>query len=286
MQVLALNLLVLGAKGVAWWSSGAISVAAEALHSSLDALNNVIALTFAGIAAREPDEDHPYGHQKFETLGALVVVGFLSITVYELLKGAASRLFGGRPLDVEATPEAMGLVLLSAVASLLVSRWELVQGRRLDSHLLVADAAHTRADVYASGAVLVGLLFVRAGYPVADPLIALGVAGVIAWAGWGIVKSTVPVLVDERAVEDRTIRRIAEATEGVRAAWGIRSRGRPGEVFAELTVSVDRSLDVADAHTIADRVEREVADALGAREVTVHVEPDPGPEPIPPPPAP
>jgi cation diffusion facilitator family transporter len=276
VQVLVLNLLVLAAKGVAWWSSGALSIAAEALHSSLDALNNVIALTFAAIAAREPDDDHPYGHQKFETLGALVVVGFLSITVFELLKGAVSRLVGGQPLEVEATPTAIVLVLLSAVASLLVSRWELVQGRRLDSHLLVADAAHTRADVYASGAVLVGLLFVRAGYPVADPLIAIGVAAVIAWTGWEILKATVPVLVDERAVEDRTIRRIAEATEGVRAAWGIRSRGRPGEVFAELTVSVDPSLDVADAHTIADRVEREVADALGAREVTVHVEPDPG----------
>lgn len=283
LQVLALNLLVLLAKGLAWWSSGALSVAAEAVHSSLDALNNVIALTFAAIAARAPDEDHPYGHQKFETLGALVVVGFLSITVFELVQGAVVRLLGGRPLDAVATPEALALVLLSAVASLLVSRWELIQGRRLDSHLLVADAAHTRADVYASGAVLLGLLLVRAGMPLADPLITLGVAAVIARTGWLIVKETVPVLVDERAVEDRTIRRIAEATDGVRGAWGIRSRGRPGQVYAELTVSVDPTLDVADAHTIADQVEREVGEALRAREVTVHVEPDEALSPPPPP---
>jgi cation diffusion facilitator family transporter len=178
---------------------------------------------------------------------------------------------------------ALWLVLFSAIASLVVSRWELIQGRRLDSPLLVADAAHTRADVYASGAVLVGLLLVRAGMPLADPLVALGVAVVIARTGWQIVQETVPVLVDERAVEDRTIRRIAEATEGVRGAWGIRSRGRPGEIYAELTVSVDPTLDVADAHTIADQVERDVAEALRAREVTVHVEPDETPPPPPPP---
>ncbi len=283
LQVLVLNLLVLAAKVVAWISSGALSVAAEAGHSSLDALNNVIALTFAAIAARAPDEDHPYGHQKFETLGALVVVGFLSITVFELTQGAVVRLLGGRPLDAVATPMALWLVLFSAIASLVVSRWELIQGRRLDSPLLVADAAHTRADVYASGAVLVGLLLVRAGMPLADPLVALGVAVVIARTGWQIVQETVPVLVDERAVEDRTIRRIAEATEGVRGAWGIRSRGRPGEIYAELTVSVDPTLDVADAHTIADQVERDVAEALRAREVTVHVEPDETPPPPPPP---
>ena len=284
LQVLVLNLLVLAAKVVAWISSGALSVAAEAGHSSLDALNNVIALTFAAIAARAPDDDHPYGHQKFETLGALVVVGFLSITVFELTQGAVVRLLGGRPLDAVATPLALSLVLFSAIASLVVSRWELIQGRRLDSPLLVADAAHTRADVYASAAVLVGLLLVRAGMPLADPLVALGVAVVIARTGWQIVQETVPVLVDERAVEDRTIRRIAEATEGVRGAWGIRSRGRPGEVYAELTVSVDPTLDVADAHTIADRVERDVAEALRAREVTVHVEPDES-HPHPPPPS-
>lgn len=294
LQVLVLNLVVVAAKGVAWWSSGAISIIAEAIHSSLDALNNLIALAFAGVAAREPDENHPYGHQKFETLGALVVVGFLSVTVFELVKGAMGRLLASAPPAVDATPVAMWIMAASAAAGLAVSTWEARQGRRLGSHLLLADAAHTRTDVYAALAVLAGLGAVRAGFPLADPLIALGVAVLIAFTGWRILRDTVPVLVDERAVEDRAVRRLAEGTPGVRASWGIRSRGRPGEIFVELTISVDPHLDVSRAHDIADLVEDRVSTTLGAREVTVHVEPHrsgagrdedpvPDPNPVPPP---
>ena len=271
--ILLLNLAVLLAKGVAWWSSQALSVAAEAAHSGLDALNNVVALSFAGVAAQGPDEEHPYGHQKFETLGALVVASFLSVTVFELIQAALGRLLAGDPPPVRGTPLAMGLLALSIVVGLAVSTYETRQGKRLGSDLLLADAAHTRTDVLAALTVLGGLLAVRLGYPWVDPWISLAVAAVIARTGWRIVRGTVPVLVDERAVDARTIRRLAEGTEGVESCYGIRSRGRPGEVFAELTISVDPELDVARSHEIADSVEQQVADALEARDVLVHVEP-------------
>ncbi len=272
-QVLLMNLVVVAIKLAAWWSSGALSVAAEAMHSGLDALNNVFALVFAGVAAQEPDEQHPYGHHKFETLGALVLVGLLSITVFELGRGAFLRLFGDVSHRLEATPLAMGIMALSVVLGLAISTWETRRGRTLSSDLLLADAAHTRADVLAALAVLGGLGAVRAGYPAADPWITLGVGVLIAHTGWEIVKETIPVLVDERAVEAQRVRSVALATPGVRACYGVRSRGRPGEVFAELTIAVDPSLDVAASHRIADEVERGVAEELQAREVVVHVEP-------------
>lgn len=273
LHVLVLNLVVVAGKALAWWWSGALSVAAEVVHSSLDALNNGIALAFAAVAVMEPDDRHPYGHQKFELLGALVVVAFLSVTGFELVKGAVRRLLSPEPPEVTVSPEVLWVMGGALVAAVGISWWEAREGRRLGSQLILADAAHTRADVYTSLAVLAGLLAVRAGYPLADPIIALLVAGLIGWTGWRIVQETVPALVDERAVEARTILRMAEGTEGVRASWGARSRGRPGEIFAELTIAVDPTLDVTRAHDIADRVERAVAEALGAREVTVHVEP-------------
>lgn len=272
-QVLVLNLFVVAIKLAAWWSSGALSVAAETMHSGLDALNNVFALVFAGVAAQGPDEEHPYGHQKFETLGALVLVGLLSITVFELTRGALLRLVGDLSPRLEATPLAMGIMAVSVVAGLAISTWETRRGRRLSSDLLLADAAHTRADVLAALAVLGGLGAVRAGYPAADPWITLGVGVLIAHTGWEIVKETIPVLVDERAVEAQRVRSVALTTPGVRACYGVRSRGRPGEVFAELTIAVDPSLDVAASHRIADAVEAGVARELHAREVVVHVEP-------------
>ena len=271
--VLALNLTVLSLKLGAWWISDALSVLAEATHSSLDALNNVLALGFARVAARGPDEEHPYGHQKFETLGALVLVGFLSVTVFELTKGAVMRLLEPERIVVDPSGLVLGILGVSIVLGILVSGYEERKARQLASDLLLADAAHTRSDVLATLAVLAGLAGVRLGFPLADPLVTLVVAGLIGFTGWKIVREIVPVLVDERAVEARRIREIAEATDGVVGCHDVRSRGRPGEAFAELVITVEPDLDVARSHRIADTVEARVAEAVGAREVVVHVEP-------------
>ncbi|MBI4545394.1 MAG: cation transporter [Gemmatimonadetes bacterium] len=269
------NLAVVAAKAAGGLLAHTLSVVAEAAHSSVDAWNNLLGLALARVAARAPDEEHPYGHAKFETLGALGVVAFLSVSVFELVSAAIGRLVtgAGRP---EATPFVVAAMVGSAVVSAVVSRYEARRGRELGSEILLADAAHTRSDVYASLGVLVGLGLVAAGYPRADAAFTLLVALVIARAGWRILKTTVPVLVDQRAVEARTIRRIALDTPGVKGAYAVRSRGREGEIFAELTIAVSRKLDVESAHAIADEVERRVAREVSAREVVVHVEPDSG----------
>lgn len=271
--VLWLNLGVVVLKVAVWLLSGALSVLAEVGHSSLDAANNVLALALARVAGQAPDADHPYGHRKFETLGALVLVGVLSVMVFELLKQAIVTLVTGVPRAVEVGPWALGLMGVSVLVGLAITRYESRQGKRLGSDLLLADAAHTRADVLTTAAVLLGLLAIRLGYPVADPLATIVVAGLIAHTGWEIVQETVPVLVDTRAVQPERIEAVALDVEGVRSAYGIRSRGRPGDIFAELTIAVDASLDVMRSHDIADRVERDVAAAIVAREVVVHVEP-------------
>jgi len=271
----AANLTVVSAKAMTGVMAQSLSVLADAAHSSVDAWNNVMALALASVAAKGPDEDHPYGHGKFETLGALAIVAFLTITVYELLRSAGLRLLGHGP-QPQATNLAIAVMLLSASVNVLITRYEARAGNRLRSHILLADAAHTESDVYASLAVVLGLVLVRIGYPRADALCTLFVAMVIARAGWRIVRSTVPILVDERAVSEDTIARLARDTEGVRNCFAVRSRGRTGEVFAELTITVDRSLNVEEAHRIADQVEQRVADALSARDVVVHVEPDDG----------
>lgn len=272
---LVANLMVVAAKALAGVQADTLSVVAEAAHSSVDAWNNILGLVLARVAARAPDEEHPYGHAKFETVGALGVVAFLSITVFELVTNAVGRLITGsaRP---EATPFVVGVMAASAAISLAVSRYENRRGIELGSELLTADAAHTRSDVYASLGVLIGLGLVALGYPRADAAFTFFVAFIIARAGWRILQTTVPVLVDQRAVEARTIRRIALDSPGVLGCYDVRSRGRTGEIFAELTIAVARSMNVEAAHSIADDVERRVAREVGAREVVVHVEPHAG----------
>ncbi|MGH7481473.1 MAG: cation diffusion facilitator family transporter [Longimicrobiales bacterium] len=272
LVTLVANVVVIIAKLIAGRYADSLAVLAEAAHSSVDALNNVLGLTLAAVAARAPDREHPYGHAKFETLGALAVVAFLSITVFELVTGAVERLIGGdvRP---RVTLGVAAVVAASAIISLAVSVYERRAGRRLGSELLMADAAHTRSDFWAAISVLLGLGIVALGYPRADAVVTLVVALLVGRAGWRILRRTVPVLVDERAVDERRIRALALETPGALLAYDVRSRGREGDMFAEFTIAVDGALDVARAHGIADEVERRVAEALGAREVVVHVEP-------------
>ena len=165
---------------------------------------------------------------------------------------------------------AMGASLLIGIAA---SAYERRRGRELNSELLLADAAHLRADVYVTLAVLVGLLLTRVGWRTGDAWTALVVVVLIIRTGIEILRETVPVLVDEAAVEPADIRRMAEAMDGVQAAYDVRSRGRQGARFAELTIAVRSGLDIDQAHEIADLVEDEVRRRLGARRVVVHVEP-------------
>jgi len=141
--------------------------------------------------------------------------------------------------------------------------------------LLIADAAHTRADVFITIGVLIGVLFSRQGYTWVDPVVAILVALVIVRVAYQILSRAVPVLVDERAIPEPTIRQSAQAVEGVKSAYGIRSRGGAGTGvrYAEVTIAVDPAANVADAHAIADAVEERLKKDLALQEVTVHVEP-------------
>jgi cation diffusion facilitator family transporter len=272
--LLVANILVVIAKAVIGVLSGSLAVLGDALHSTVDALYNVLGLIVVRVAARKPDEDHPYGHGKFETLGALGIVVFLSITGFELVRSAIQKLISGGHAIVLGD---LGLVVLLATlgTNVVVTWYENRRGHLLGSELLIADAAHTRTDVFITIGVLIGVLFSRQGYLWVDPAVAILVAVMIGRVAYQILARTVPVLVDERAIPEPTIRKSAQAVEGVKAAYRIRSRGASttGVRYAEVTIAVDPSANVADAHAIADAVEERLKHDLELEEVTVHVEP-------------
>ncbi len=270
--VLAANLAVVAAKLYVGLGAGSIAVLGDGAHSGVDALNNLVALAAVRVAAAPPDEDHPYGHGKFETVGALAIVAFLSITCFELVRTSVVRLLGdARPPSVEPVLFWVlgGAMVVNVAVAWAEARW----GRKHGSHLLLADARHTAADVLVTGSVLGGMGLVALGWERADAWLGLAVAVVIARSGLEILRETVPVLVDERAFDPDRIHSLVTDADGVRDASEIRSRGRPGEAFAELTIHVDPGAGVREAHRIADRVERMLEEEGGFYGVTVHVEP-------------
>ncbi len=272
--ILVLNAMVVAVKLVVALRTGNLTVLGATFESFLDAANNVIAMVVVAVAAREPDEDHPYGHDKFETIGALGIVVFLSISCYELLRGAVGRWAGAPAPTAPGTGEIV-LLASTAVVNIAVVAYERRQARRLNSPLLAADAAHTGGDLFVTALAVASLVTARLGLSWTDPVLAVLVAGVIAYSGWQILRVTVPVLVDERGADAERISAAACRVHGVTGCRLVRSRTTSsGLVFAEVTITVAGDARVAESHEIADRVEDSVRTALGGMaDVTVHVEP-------------
>jgi cation diffusion facilitator family transporter len=270
--ILAANIVVVIVKFVVGVNTNSLAVFGDALQSSVDSANNLFAIFVVRVAAKAPDEEHPYGHAKFETLGALLIALLLALSIFELVRGAISRLVTGTHV-VNVSTTALVLLVFTLVVNIAVVWFETRTGRRLQSDLLLADALHTRTDVFITLGVLAGLALARSGLAWADPALALVVAVLVGRAGYQILRRSIPSLVDERAFDQTTIQREAERVTGVVSAYAIRSRRAGDRRFAELTISVDGGSNVASAHRIADQVEDRLRDSLQLDEVTVHVEP-------------
>ena len=271
--VLFANLAVVAAKLWVGVRSGSLAVLGDAAHSGVDALNNVVGLAAAAAAAVPPDEDHPYGHAKYEVLGALAVVAFLSITCFELVSAAVARLLGD-PAPPRLESLTFAVLLGTMAVNVAVSWTERRAGERLNSVLLAADARHTGADVLVTASVLGGLFMVSRGWTAADAWLGIVVSLLIARSGWEILRQAIPALTDRVAVEAARVERFVATVPGVREVTEIRSRGElDGAAFVELTIEVDGDRTVGEGHVVADAVERKLVEEGGFSVAVVHVEP-------------
>ena len=253
--------------------TGALTVLGAALESTLDMLSNGVAILAISIAARAPDDDHPYGHEKFETLGTLGIVCFLSITCFELMRQSVIALAGGQPAPAVGHADIVLLVASLGVNGFVVL-YERSRGRALNSALLLADAAHTASDILVTALAIGSLVLSHFGYARADAVLGVLVALIIAWSGYQILRDSIPILVDARAVDAERLSAIVRSIPGVVGVRSVRSRrASSGHLFAEVTILVNGDTSVADAHTFTDEVERAISRELGTAEAIVHVEP-------------
>jgi cation diffusion facilitator family transporter len=271
--VLLLNALSVSLKIGVGARTGALTVLGAALESGLDMLSNGVAILAVSVAARAPDDDHPYGHEKFETLGTLGIVAFLAITCFELLRRSIGEMTGPHAAPTAGLLDGMILVASLGVNAFVVG-YERRRGRALGSALLLADAAHTASDILVTALAIASLVLSHLGYVRADALLGMLVALIIAWSGYQILRDSIPILVDARAVEADRLAAIVRTIPGVIGVRAARSRRTAsGHLFAEVTILVDGSTSVADAHDFTDEVERAIARELGTAEAIVHVEP-------------
>ena len=166
------------------------------------------------------------------------------------------------------------MLIASLLVNFCVVIYERQRGRALSSTVLLADAAHTASDILVTALAIASLVLSRLGYLYADAALGVLVALIIAWSGYQILRRSIPILVDARAVEADRLVEIVRTIPGVKGVRAARSRRTSsGHLFAEVTILVDGTASVANAHDFTDEVERAIARELGTAEAIVHVEP-------------
>jgi cation diffusion facilitator family transporter len=263
------NLVVMFAKALVGFHTGSIAVLGDAVHSLADFANNIVAFIATRIASAPPDQDHPYGHRKFETLAVFGIATLLSVLAIEIILGALDR----DPRVVTQQSWELALMLAVLAVNIGIAVWENRWARRLDSDILRADARHTFSDVLTTVAVIAGWQLAAHGYRWLDALASIIVAAMILYLAYGLFQKAIPVLVERSIANPEALSSVASAVSGVQETRRVRSREGGSGPAVELVVSVDRNLSTADSHAIADEIERVISEKFSVNDVTVHIEP-------------
>jgi cation diffusion facilitator family transporter len=274
---IASNSVLIAIKLAAGAITGSIAILTEAIHSLIDLVASVVAFVSVRKAGEPADEDHPYGHEKVESLaatieGMLILVG-AGIIVYE----ATHRLVDGA--EVDALGVGIAVMGFSVVANLVVSTVLSRQARLHESPALEGDAAHLRTDALTSAGVLLGLALVEiTGVVAFDSITALVVASAIVVAGIRIIRRSSGVLVDEALPGeemDRIEAAIAAArTPEVAGYHKLRARRAGSRRYIDLHVQYRSGTSLERAHELAHKMRDEIEADIRRAEVLIHVEPE------------
>jgi cation diffusion facilitator family transporter len=271
---LGLNLAVSALKAAVGFFTGSLAVLADALHSLTDGANNILGLVVTRWSTPPPDREHPYGHQKFEAMGALAIAAFLGIACFEVLQAAFERLVAEQPRTVTMDPASLGLLVVVLAVNVFVALYERREGRRLNSPLLLADAEHTLGDIWITLGVLGGAAGLwLTGWQWIDLVLAAPVAAAVLWSGWNVLRRNLPWLLDATAIAPEAVHALVMEVAGVVNCHDIRSRGLIGrQVFVEMHLVTEAS-DVETSHRITEQIERRLVERYGPVHATIHVEP-------------
>ena len=276
------NILLTLTKLAAGLLTGSVSVLSEAVHSGLDLA--AAAMAFVAVRkAREPaDREHTFGHGKFESMSGLAE-GLLILAAVALIVWGAGRKLVTGDIEVSLPLAGAGVMAVSAIVNVFVSRLLFRVARETDSVALEADGWHLRTDVWTSLGVLAGMatidLGMRLGFPEIhhlDPIVALLIAGLIARASVGIIWQSWNHLVD-RALPPADIARIeallADHYPQLTGFHRLRTRQAGHERYVDIHIEVPGKLSVNAAHDLCDHLEGELRELMPGAEILIHVEP-------------
>lgn len=275
------NLVLSAAKLVAGIVGRSAAMTADAVHSFSDLATDVVVIAFARISSKPKDENHDYGHGKYETLATVLISLALAVV------GAGILFSGIRSirvvLDGGTLPRPGAIALVAAVISIVVKeilyRYTVRVGRRIDSPSVVANAWHHRSDALSSLGTLVGIgcaYFLGERWRIADPIAALVVAVFIFKIAFDLIRSGLDELMERSlpAETEEEILRIVTANPAVREPHNLRTRRIGASIAIEVHVRMDGDMTVRQSHALTEDIEQRLRERFGVGTmIAVHVEP-------------
>jgi cation diffusion facilitator family transporter len=249
--------------------TGSAAIIADALHSFTDLINNFVAFLAIRMTQKPADDDHQYGHQKFEQLAVFFLATLLCVVAIEVVISALSR--SGEVV----AQNKVGLIVLvmATIVNVLLSMWQQKWAIRLESELLRADASHTFSDALTSIVAIAGWQLAASGLFWVDTVFACIVAIFIGVLAYRLFSRAIPILSDSNNFNNTKVKQSIENLPQVILVRQLRVRSINNQHFADLTVALDSRLSLLESHKIADKIEILLNQKFDINDVTVHIEP-------------
>lgn len=274
---IVVNVLLSAIKFVVGVIANSGAMISDAIHSVSDVFSTIIVMIGANAAAKDPDQEHPYGHDRMECIAAIVLAIVLFITGIGVGITGVKKIFGGNYGDL-AVPGALALV--AAVISIVVKEgmfwYTRFYGKKVDSTALLADAWHHRSDALSSVGSFIGILGARLGFPICDPLASVVICLFIVKAAYNICKEALDKMVD-KSCDDETERKMSDlikSQEGVISLDLLMTRMFGSKLYVDVEIGADKNTPLRDSHAIAENVHNAIeANFPKVKHCMVHVNP-------------
>jgi cation diffusion facilitator family transporter len=249
---------------------------ADALHSLSDLISDSLVLVAAKFSHDDADDEHPYGHARFETLATVAVGLLLFLVAVGIFIDAVQGLFFPESL-LQPTPIALLITVIVLVAKEILYQYTIYVAKKVNSPMLRANAWHHRSDAISSLIVLIGIGGTLMGFSWLDAVAAIGVSFMIAHIGWSLMMSSFKELVDTGLDQNEIneITKTIESVEGVRALHELRTRKMANNALVDVHILVEPYISVSEGHYIAETVESTLIDKFEEiSNVMVHIDPE------------
>lgn len=277
----SVSLFLVGIKTFAYFASHSVAMLASLADSALDLFTSSLNLIAIRSALTPADAEHRFGHGKAEPLAGLAQGAFISASALFLVIQGINRIIAPEPIDNSIQALLVMCVAIACAIALILYQRKVVA--RTGSVAVEADQAHYFGDLVTNiGVVLALLLSSLLGWTLADPLIAIAVAGIMAFTAFGVGRTAFNQLMDRELPQEERMRisRIARMHQAVKNVHDLKTRSAGRATFIQLHLSLDPNMKLAEAHAISDAVERAILQAYPGADVIIHQDPD-GIEPLP-----